>query len=366
MLGTRGIPANHGGFEACVENLAPFLAEKNLDVFVFCQLEKERDSYETYKGVNLVDIVVKNTGSLGTVIFDVKSIVHAIFKFNNKDLIVFFGYPTAFLFPILKVFGFKNIVNMDGVEWKRRQFGLSGKLWYWINEKIAVLTADALIGDHPKIVKHLEKINFMNRPLYSIAYSADDNRGANISEDYIDSELENIINGQEFALVIARLEPDNQILEIVRAFSREKRDFILCVAGRFDPEGYKYHRDVLAAASSQVFFLGGVYGKNEKIFLRNRAACYLHGHTVGGTNPSLVEGLGSTSPIIAHNNEFNRGVAKDGAVYFSGENDLREIFQNFPRNALLLSRKKADAVFIDFKHEAINTQYLRLIQTFVS
>ena len=116
---------------------------------------------------------------------------------------------------------------MDGIEWKRRQFGIIGKAWYWINEKIAILTADHLIGDHPKIVEHLHKFNFMKRPLHSELYSARIRENI-IPLDLLSSKICSIVADQEFALIMAALEPDNQILEIIRAFSHERRDYILC------------------------------------------------------------------------------------------------------------------------------------------
>ena len=202
----------------------------------------------------------------------------------------------------------------------------------------------------------------MKRPLHSIAYSVDDIRENIIPLDLLSSKICSIVADQEFALIMARLEPDNQILEIIRAFSHERRDYILCVAGRFDPTSQKYHRDLLSCASDQVFFLGGVYDNNEKVFLRNNSIVYLHGHTVGGTNPSLVEAIGSKSPIIAHRNHFNVGVAKDGAIYFENELDLQKLFQHLPKEALKVSRRKADLVYNDFKHCTINEKYLRVIQ----
>ena len=360
-MGTRGIPANHGGFEACVENIAPFLVSQNIEVHVFRQIDDKAKIKSFYKGVKLVNIVTTVKGTLGTLIFDIISTAYTIKNYKRNDLILTFGYPTAFLFPFLKVFGFTNIVNMDGVEWKRRQFGLTGKIWYWLNEKIAVLTADVLIADHAKIKDHLQKINLLKKPIYTVAYSASDIRKVDIEIDQITSKLMGIVSLRKYMLVMARLEPDNQILEIVKTFSARRRAFNLIVAGRLDLKKNKYHKLLLASASDQVHFVGGIYGSFDKIYLRNNASAYIHGHTVGGTNPSLVEALGSKSIIIAHSNDFNRGVAAEGALYFSNQDELNSMLSEFSETNLSYVRHIADQVFLNFTHKKINSRYLKII-----
>jgi glycosyltransferase involved in cell wall biosynthesis len=133
---------------------------------------------------------------------------------------------------------------------------------------------------------------------------------------------------QEYALVIARPEPENKILEIVAAFSSRKRGYKLVVLGRYLPDEVAYHAGVLAAASEEVEFIGGVYDKNVVNALRYYTRLYVHGHTVGGTNPSLVEALAAGSPILAQDNHFNRWVAGEKACYFE---DTAECATQFDR-----------------------------------
>lgn len=365
MMGTRGIPAIHGGFEACVENVAPFLASRHYDTYVFRQLSGSAEPLEAYRNVSLINIKVKDESTLSTIIFDIKSTMYVINNFKKGDLVVTFGYPTAFLFPVLRIFGFANIVNMDGIEWKRNQFGIIGKVWYWLNEKIAVLTASTLIADHPRIAKHLEGINVLKKAVHVIAYSADDIRDINVDPRQLSWRVNDEISDTAFTLIMARLEPDNQILEIISAFSREPRGYKLVVAGRLDTERNKYHAALVKKASHEVVFLGGVYRSEDKIYLRNNALAYIHGHTVGGTNPSLVEALGSRSPIIAHDNMFNRGVADKGAVYFKDEKALVKIFDKLLKSDLTINRSAANEVFKDYTHQVINSKYLDLIKQHV-
>jgi glycosyltransferase involved in cell wall biosynthesis len=119
-----------------------------------------------------------------------------------------------------------------------------------------------------------------------------------------------------YAILIARAEPENSILEIVAAFSTKRMDSKLIVLGNYEPDTNAYHREVVSAASDEVHFLGAIYDAEIIGALRFFARFYIHGHQVGGTNPSLVEALGAGNAVFAHDNKFNRWVAKDSALYF--------------------------------------------------
>jgi len=125
----------------------------------------------------------------------------------------------------------------------------------------------------------------------------------------------------QYALLIARPEPENSILEIVAAFSRKPRGMKLVVLGRYDPDNTPYHKQVLDAAGDEVVFLGAIYDKQVVSALRFHSPLYVHGHQVGGTNPSLVEAMGAGSGVLAHGNRYNRWVAGPGARYFEGEEE---------------------------------------------
>ena len=122
-----------------------------------------------------------------------------------------------------------------------------------------------------------------------------------------------------FALVIARPEPENSILELVKAFSAKSRGMPLVMLGNYDRKKNSYHSTVISATSNEVLFPGTIYDKFLVEALRFHTSLYIHGHTVGGTNPSLVEALGAESPVLAHGNKFTRWVAGPGAYYFQGE-----------------------------------------------
>ena len=133
--------------------------------------------------------------------------------------------------------------------------------------------------------------------------------------------------------VIARPEPENSVLEIVQAFSAERRDVKMVVLGKFDVRASRYHAQVREAAGADVLFPGAIYDPVVVRSLRAHAMFHVHGHTVGGTNPSLVEAMGAGNAVLAHDNPFNRWVAQKSAIYFRGVEDCRQRIDQLLANA---------------------------------
>ena len=359
ILGTRGIPAKHGGFETFAESLAIFLAQKSWEITVYCQEQGSGDQYETqWNGIRRIHIPVRGTGPLSTIVFDFYATMHA--RNNAEGAILTLGYNTAVFVLLLKSKRFKNIINMDGLEWSRKKWGPIEKAWLWLNEWIGCYAGDHLIADHPVMEAHLLSRN-RNAMVDVIAY------GSNLVNNPPSSALQSLgLTPNEYLTIIARPEPENTILEMVRAFSRKKRGVKLVVLGDYKKSN-KFHSDVLNAASDEVVFPGAIYDIEILHPLRYYSRLYVHGHTVGGTNPSLVEALGAGNAVIAHDNKFNRWVAGNAAVYFSDEssfeNQLEQILENHGkidqlREASYLRHAEAFSwEFILSKYEDLITKY---------
>lgn len=310
ILGTRGIPNRHGGFEACAEHLAPWLVSRGWDVTVYCQ---ERPGaarrQSTWQGVQLEHVPAPNHGAGGSLWFDAYTAHHAA---RHDDVLLTLGFNTAVLFPWHLLRRRRHVVNMDGVEWRRGKWSRPVRGWFYANSWIAALCADRLIADHPEIAKMLQRRG-VGASTTMVPY------GADVVVDAPAEPLEayELMAGR-YALVIARPEPENSVLDIVRAWCRSARPMPLVVLGEYRA-GQPYEAAVRAAASPGVRFPGAIYERATVQALRHHAALYIHGHTVGGTNPSLVEALGAGSPVLAHGNVFNRWVAGPGARYFTDE-----------------------------------------------
>lgn len=314
ILGTHGVPASYGGFETAVENIALHLVRRGWRVIVYCQTAGSGEiTHDVWNGVERVLVPVDLPSWKGSGYFDWKCYQHAI---RFKDPCAVFGYNTGILNLLLKARGIPFVINMDGIEWKRARWSKPLKAVLWLNERFAAWLGDRLIADHPAIARYLET-RAPAKKISTIAYGAD----AVLNAPCEPLNAYGLVS-REFLTLIARPMPENSILEIVRTFSSKRRDKTLVILGKYDATADAYHRAVLEAASDEVMFVGGIYEKAVLRSLRYHSLAYLHGHKVGGTNPSLVEALGAGNAVIAHDNEFNRWVAGKSAVFFKNDEEL--------------------------------------------
>mgnify|MGYP003963866433 CR=1 FL=1 len=319
ILGIRGIPANHGGFETFAERLALFLVKNNWDVTVFCQVKVGKKIHEEYwNKVRLVKIPIKTEGSLGTILFDFKTVLFT--RKHCSGIVLTLGYNTAIFNCLLKIKNIINIINMDGLEWKRRKYNFIQKLWLYINEKTGAFIADHLIADNPEIEKRLKIISNKSKKITMLPYGAEIFDIKSKDEYKILNDL-NIV--KPYLIIIARPVEENNIYEIVKAFSKKKRNHKLLVFGDYNKKVF-YQKKVLDIASKEVIFLGAIYDLSILTTIRKNAKLYIHGHSVGGTNPALVEAMSCALPILAHNNPFNKWVAGLGSEFFNNDIDFEK------------------------------------------
>jgi glycosyltransferase involved in cell wall biosynthesis len=312
ILGCRGVPASHGGFETFAERLAVNLASAGWQVTVACQ--SDPPGVDTWRGVRCVRLGSGMSNPLGTLLFDARSVLQAL---QWRDPVLVLGYNTAIFWLPLRMAGIKIVANMDGLEWARAKWSRPIKWWLRANEWAAAKLANHLVADHPTIAARAKQLARSDR-VTMIPYGAD-------RIDASDSAPLGMLHlrPNHYALVVARPEPENSFLEIVAAYCRVPRELPLVVLGRFDPRN-RYHNLVLAAAGPGVIFPGAIYDADVIAALRTHARLYIHGHTVGGTNPSLVEALASGCPVLAHDNDFNRWVAGSGIRYFKDTGSCAE------------------------------------------
>ncbi len=329
ILGVRGVPAAHGGFETFAEHLALHLVKKGWRVVVYCQEVGSGPTFEdTWQGVERVRIPTALSGPKGTVMFDWKATAHAA---RHRDLCLTLGYNTAVFCARLRAQGIPNLINMDGIEWKRAKWGPLAKTWFWINERAGCWLGDHLVADHPQIKAHLQT-RVVASKITTIPYGAEP-----VTEAPVEPVQALGFAPGKFLTVVARAEPENSVLEVVQGFSAKPRGYLLAVLGSYENHN-DYHRAIRAAASHEVRFVGAIYEKPVVQALRFHSAAYVHGHQVGGTNPSLVEALGAGNPVFAHDNRFNRWVAGDAAAYFTTAKSLSDQMDKVLSGAERLNR----------------------------
>ncbi len=356
ILGIRGVPAAHGGFETFAEYLAVHLVALGWRVVVYCQEDGQGKLFtDTWEGIERVRIPIGVRGAAGTILFDWLSTLHAS---RSQDLCLTLGYNTAVFAAVLKLKGAPNVINMDGIEWARAKWGVVAKTWFYLNERAGCWLGDHLIADHPEIKAHLATRTGSDR-ITTIAYGS----------ERIDSADSSIVEGLglvpgNYLTVIARPEPENSILEIVNGFSRRSRSLKLVVLGSYS-DSNSYHQKVRAAAGTDVVFVGAIYERSVVQALRFHSAAYVHGHQVGGTNPSLVEAMGAGNPIIAHDNKFNRWVAGEGAQYFDGALSFARIIDQIEADSAPLA-SMAQASLVRFEQHFTWPKILRHYEELLS
>lgn len=312
ILGIRGIPAAHGGFETFAERLALHLSERGWAVSVYCQQEGPPSLREEHwRGIRLLHIAVPGSGPRSTMRFDWAAIRHAAsHAAAERSTCLTLGYNTALFCAWLRLKGVPNVINMDGIEWRRSKWSPAARAWFWLNERAGCWLGDTLVADHPEIARHLATRVRADK-IVTIPYGADE------VQDADPAPLAALgLQPGRYLTLIARAEPENSILEIVDGYSRRPRGLPLVVLGHYQ-DGHPYHRLVREKAGAEVRFVGAIYDRATLDALRVHSLAYVHGHRVGGTNPSLVEALGAGNAVIAHDNPFNRWVAGDAALYFA-------------------------------------------------
>lgn len=339
ILGTRGLPAAHGGFETFAEHLALYLVDRGWRVIVYGQEEGSGPVVEDrWQGVERVRISVARGGPGGTIAFDWLATRHAARHARRRhEVCLTLGYNTAVFCALLRLAGVPNVINMDGIEWHRAKWGPLARTWFWLNDWAGCWLGNHLVADHPEIARHLQRAASANK-ITTIPY------GADALAPLPDTAVQALgLQPGRYLTLIARPEPENSVLEAVQGYSRRPRGMQLAVLGNFS-DSNAYHRAVRAAASSEVVFLGAIYDKPVVQALRQHSLAYVHGHQVGGTNPSLVEALGAGNAVLAHDNRFNRWVAGDAARYFVGADGFAALADSLLSDAVGLSALRQHAV----------------------
>jgi glycosyltransferase involved in cell wall biosynthesis len=359
ILGTRGVPAAHGGFETFAERLALYLVEQGWHVGVYCQEEvasvTTRVRREIWRGIEQITVQVASSGPRATLEFDWYCVQDAA---KQSGVCLVLGYNSGVFLPYLRMRGRKILTNMDGIEWRRPKWSLPVKAWFWVNEWIAAWASHRLVADHPVIADHLATRRGRNA-IATIAY------GGIPVVSAAQAEVRALgLEPGRYLISIARVEPDNSILELVEAFSRKPRDAKLVVLGTLSDD-IDYHRKVRAAAGPGVVFPGAIYDAATVQALRFHARAYVHGHTVGGTNPSLVEALWAGNAVIANDNPYNRWTACDAGVFFRTVDDCADRMDEILTDDALVercrvaARNRAEAMFdwsdilASYEHELI-------------
>lgn len=354
ILGTRGIPNQYGGFEQFAEFFATHAANKGHEVFVYNSHNHDFQE-KTFKKVNLIHCfdLEKKIGTIGQFFYDLNCIMDA--RKRNFDIILQLGYTSSSVWFGLHPKNAIVITNMDGLEWKRSKFSNKVQKFLMYAEKLAVKKSHFLIADSKGIQKYiLEK---HKKESQYIAYGAN-----NFNEPNIEIVKKYQVEIQHYNMIMARFEPENNIEMVLDGAVLASDKTPILVIGNYNTKYGLYLKNKFESFP-HILFLGPIYNLNDLNNLRYFSNIYFHGHTVGGTNPSLLEAMASQSLIAAHNNEFNKGVLIQNAFYFNSSNDVQKIIDTIKKNDnLQLVKNNYEAIASEFNWDKINEQYLQFFK----
>lgn len=315
IIGTVGVPANYGGYETMVDNMLDFTPE-NIEYTVYCSKKSYKERPTKYKGANLKYIPLKANGPQA-LFYDALSIIDAYFK---NDVIVTLGTAGSYVLPFLKMIKKKKIIlNYDGYETIRDKWSSTTKRILSLLRRIASKQADIHIADNEAIAP-LVKAQF-GVDTVIIEYGGD---GAFKVKNDEKLQKEYGLTPQNYYFNVARIEPENNIHVMLESFANlpEKQ---LVIVGNWGKSQYGIDLREKYKNFANIKMLDSIYEKNEINLLRSNCKLYIHPHSVGGTNPSLVEAMYLGLPIIAFDVIYNRMTTEQKAIYFKDEESLKDI-----------------------------------------
>ncbi len=314
IIGSRGIPNHYGGFERLAEQLSRGLVDKGHEVFVY---NSHNHAYQKnfWEGVHIIHCYDPEylIGCSGQFIYDLNCILDA--RTRNFDVILILGYTSSSVWSRLLPRSSVIINNMDGLEWQRSKYSEKTRRFLLYAERLAVQFSDFHISDSPIIQSYYQ--NKYNLTTEYIAY------GAKLFTDEGDQVLNEYgVTPNNYYLLIARIEPENNLEIILDGFSMCNTDKHFLVVGNIKNRFGKYLINKFGG-NKCIHFTGAIYNDKITHSLRRYSKIYFHGHSSGGTNPSLLEAMASKCLIVAHDNIFNKAVLKQDAFYFSTAKNIK-------------------------------------------
>lgn len=354
ILGTRGIPNHYGGFEQFAEFFSVYLVEKGHEVYCY-NSHNHKFQEKTFHGVNIIhqNDPEHKFGTFGQFIYDYNCIMDS--RKRDFDIILQLGYTSNsiwfFLLPKKPII----ITNMDGLEWKRTKYSKPVQQFLKFAERLAANSSDYLVSDSIGIEKFLKE-KYKKESTY-IAYGAYPFDSPN--EDFL---KEYYVEKQNFNMIMARFEPENNLDMVLEGVTQSNDKTPILVIGKHETKYGEYLKNKFKSFD-KIRFLGGIYNLEHLNNLRYFSKLYFHGHSVGGTNPSLLEAMASQALVIAHNNDFNKGILKENGIYFSNPSEVKNILESVKKiDNLQKVQNNYQAIIKDFNWEKINGQYLQLFE----
>ena len=353
FLGTRGVPARYGGFETAIEEIGSRLVGQ-MDLSVYGK--PENDMGESYLGMTRIELPALAFKSLETLSRTLLSVLHVIFV-NKPNVVILFNCANSPFIFLLKLARIPVILHPDGLEWKRGKWGKFGKFYLKACEQLGLKNSNFVIAD--SLVLQLYYESEYNVKSEFVAY------GANTPINDVGRVEELNLRPREYLLLVCRFEPENHPLEIINAFLKSESGFPLVVVGHA-PYETEYQNDLHSILKSKrVIFLGAVWDQELLNGLYANCHSYLHGHSVGGTNPGLLRAIANGAQVIAYESPFNHEVLDPFGEFFANESDLTGIISRIKKwNDAMESANERSRLQIlkNYDWDTIAEKYNQLIE----
>jgi glycosyltransferase involved in cell wall biosynthesis len=332
IVGTVGLPACYGGFETLADNLVRYAEEfqSTHEIDVYCSSKFYDVRPVRYHGARLHYLPFEANGPQ-SVIYDIWSMFLALLR--GVDTMLVLGVSGAIILPLLRlVCRTRFVVNIDGLEWKREKWSGLARWFLRLSEAIAVRYAHVVIADNQAIVDHV--CTTYGRQAHLIPYGGD-NAGIPRKAPRCGVFLEKADQFPllDYAIMLCRIEPENNVHIILEAFAADHKLPSLLAVGNWNASDYGRGLRHQFSKYSRIHMIDPVFERNRLYELRSNAAFYVHGHSAGGTNPSLVEMMWLGCPVFAFDCRYNRYTTENKAFYFTGAQDLCSQVMNFDKSS---------------------------------
>jgi len=357
VIGSVGVPASYGGFETLVENLvkqAPHMVP-DIQLTIYCSAKNYPERAPEYHGARL-RYVPLNANGAQSIPYDIWSLAWAVF--SRADVVLVLGVSGAVAIPLFRLFGHSRIVtNLDGIEWKREKWSGLSRWILRISERIAAKNSDVVIADNAHIAEHVRTSYGVG--CETIPYGGDHTLRPQESVN----GLETLPDG--FALTICRIEPENNIRMIVESFARAETSLVMI--GNWDASDYGRKVREAYGHFPRINLWDPIYDIAVLKAIRKRATLYVHGHSAGGSNPSLIEAMHFHRDIFAFDCGFNRATTEDSALYFSDSKALDSLLVSYEAGGKTLAKGSMKEIASRrYTWEIVAKQYFDLVRNVIT
>lgn len=354
ILGTRGIPANYGGFETFAEQLGTRLAVRGHEVTVYCRKHYSTSQTTThYNGVKLVVLPTIRHKYFDTVIHTLLSVLHAALR--KYDVILICNAANSVFSFLPRLLGTPTLVNVDGLERKRKKWNWIGRSYYLVSEWLSTFLPTAIVTD-AQVIQDYYATRY-GKESAMIAYGAEVARRA-MPELLAKYDLE----PNRYVLYVSRLEPENNAHLVIEAYQKLKTDWPLVIVGGA-PYAHEYIAQLKSTRDPRVKFLGFVFGEDYRALQQN-AYCYVHATEVGGTHPALIEAMGAGNCALTLNTPENVEVLGEAGILYDSVDDLTRQLQGVLTDPMRIAeyRRRAMARVLElYNWEQITDEYETLL-----